>query len=152
MEIVAYNNKIDKIISSYFNYLDGIKALNVDDKVEIENSKTNLLHFYTPEKIKKVKDCFEHSINDTLFKIDNILKSNNLERLGKFYLGCVYRDFYFCLKFGVSVTSSIQYDKNSKTSANDLKISIIKLKNNVDKSINIVEIINFLEEFRDEIH
>lgn len=146
------NQKINKIIDNYLKLKYNIPAIDNEEKLEISKSKEILLSYYSNEITERVKENFFQTENDTKKKIENIEKYKNNLKLGKFYLGCVYRDFYFSLLgVGTSVTCTLQEDENSKITSELLKSKMKMLINEVSNSNSIIEIIDLLEKFRTEI-
>lgn len=146
------NHKVNKYIDNYLKLKYNITPLDNDEKVEILNSKETLVKHYTNEILEKVKENFFCTSKDTAKQIDFFDRQRNNLKLGKFYLGCVYRDFYFSLLgLGTSITCTIQEDENSKITSEILKNKMDVMKKEVDNSNNIIEIIDSLEKFRDEI-
>lgn len=145
------SQKINKKIDNYLKFKYNITPIDSNEKLDILNSEVLLLEYYTNEILDKVKENFYQTANDTTENIKTIARQGNL-KLGKFYLGCVYRDFYFSLfGIGTSITCTLQEDKNSKTTSEFLISKMNELKNETFKSKNIIEIINLLEKFREEI-
>ena len=146
------NQKINKIIDDYLKLKLKITAIDNKEKIEISKSKEILLNHYTNENLEKVKENFFLTEKDTTKKIENLEKHRNKLKLGKFYLGCVYRDFYFALLgFGTSVTCTLQEDESSKITSELLKSKMKLMINEINNSTNIIEIIDLLEKFRNEI-
>lgn len=146
------NQKINKIIDNYLKLKLNINPIDNKEKIEISKSKEILLNHYTNEILKKVKKNFLITEEDTIEKIENSEKHRNKLKLSKFYLGCVYKDFYFSLLgFGTSVTCTLLEDENSKTTSELLKSKMKLMINEINKTTNIIEIIDLLEKFRNEI-
>jgi hypothetical protein len=140
--------KITTEIDYYLKFKYNITPLNNDEQILIKNSKNNLLNL-SIDKLEKTKNSLFFTLNGIL---ETINKSNDQLTLSDFYLGSIYRDLYFGLSNnGVSTTPYIQTEKNSKITITYLKTVVNKVKNKVIKSSTFIELIDTLEEMKEEI-
>ena len=130
-------------------YKYNIPPLNEAEKTLINNSKSNLNNYFDLEKIDLVKESFRKTIiavNETLRRFDNNLS------VGKFYLGSIYRDLYFCFANGISTTCMVQIDEKSNIKIYFLKNQLDLFYEKIDEKTLISEIIDELENTIDKIN
>lgn len=140
---------IKKEIDNYLKYKYNITPLNTNENLEIENSKNTLLNL-SSKRFEKTKNSLFHILNGILETLNN--SQNDNLKLSDFYLGSIYRDLYFGLSHnGISTTVFIQTDKKSKITIEYLKTKINNIKGKVLSSSNYIELIDILEEMREEI-
>lgn len=135
------NQKINKMLDNYHNLKYKITPFDTGDETEIVKLKNTLIQYYDFVMLDKVKINFNFTAKDTLTQIEILEKQRNNLKLGKFYLGCVYRDFYFSILGNTSVTCTFQEDENSKITSEILKSKINSMKNKIDCSADIIEVI-----------
>lgn len=141
-------DNLNKEIGNYLKYKYNIPPLNNNEKVDIENSKSNLLKL-SKEKLKNIQDSFSYTISGIL---ETANKHSNETRLSDFYLGSIHRDLYFCISHnGVCISPYIQKDDKSKISIEFLNREIETLKNKINTAENVVELIESLEEMKEQI-
>ena len=143
------SNKINTDINKYLKLKYNIPALNETEKTLINNSISNLNDYFNLEKINLVIDSFYSSINsikETLSRFDNNLS------VGKFYLGSIYRDLYFCFANGVSTTCMVQIDEKSSIKISFLTEELDLFCERINEKTLITEIIDELENTIDKIN